>query len=165
MLETNSTINNQLTTEILPGGDNPEKFQITEAWYPVHYLQDLNKTKPTPFTLLDQDIVIWWDETTQTWKAFIDQCPHRLARLSEGRINEKGLLECPYHGWAFSGDGACQIIPQQPPGSQAETSNRACVKSLPTTEKQGLLFVYPGHPENAEKTKVPVIEPIAESPE
>ncbi|TAF17874.1 MAG: cell death suppressor protein Lls1, partial [Nostocales cyanobacterium] len=114
---------------------------------------------------LNQDIVIWWDEKTQTWKAFIDQCPHRLARLSEGRINEKGLLECPYHGWAFSGDGNCQIIPQQPPGGKAETSSRACVSSLPTTEKQGLLFVYPGNPENAVKTKIPVVEPIEESPE
>ncbi|TAF09823.1 MAG: cell death suppressor protein Lls1, partial [Nostocales cyanobacterium] len=60
-----------------------ENFQSLENWYPVHYLQDLDKTKPTPFTLLNQDIVIWWDEKTQTWKAFIDQCPHRLARLSE----------------------------------------------------------------------------------
>lgn len=165
MLETNPIINNKLTTEILPGGENPDKFQVTEAWYPIHYLKDLDKTKPTPFTLLDQDIVIWWDKKNQTWQAFIDQCPHRLARLSEGRINEQGLLECPYHGWAFAGNGACQIIPQQPPEGKAETSPRACVKTLPTTEKQGLLFIYPGHPENAAKTKVPVIEPIEAAPE
>lgn len=165
MLETNPNINNKFTTETLPGGDNPDHFQWTEAWYAVHYLQDLDKTKPTPFTLLGKDIVIWWDKKNQSWQTFIDQCPHRLARLSEGRINQNGLLECPYHGWAFSGDGTCQIIPQQPPGGKAETSQRACVSSLPTTEKQGLLFVYTGNPENAAKTKIPVIEPIEESPD
>ncbi|MEA5550531.1 Rieske 2Fe-2S domain-containing protein [Anabaena cylindrica UHCC 0172] len=164
MLETNPNINN-LPEEIFPGGNNPDHFQYQEAWYPIHYLQDLDKTQPTPFTLLGKDIVIWWDKQTQSWQTFIDQCPHRLARLSEGRINQNGLLECPYHGWAFSGDGTCQIIPQQAVGNQAETSQRACASTLPTTTKQGLLFVYVGNPENAAKTKVPVIEPIEESPE
>ncbi|HLO85518.1 MAG TPA: Rieske 2Fe-2S domain-containing protein [Nostocaceae cyanobacterium] len=165
MLSQQPTVNNSLNEKILPGGSDPEFFDWQEAWYPVHYLEDLHKSKPNPFTLLGQDIVIWWDKQSQSWKAFIDQCPHRLAPLSEGRINPDGLLECPYHGWAFSGDGACQIIPQQVAGGKAETSQRACVSSLPTTEKQGLLFVYAGNPDNALNTKIPVIEPIEESPE
>jgi len=33
--------------------------------------------------------------------------PHRLAPLSEGRVNAAGLLDCPYHGWAFAGSGTC----------------------------------------------------------
>ncbi|WP_414566751.1 MULTISPECIES: Rieske 2Fe-2S domain-containing protein [unclassified Anabaena] len=165
MLDLEPTVEHSLEEEILPGGSDPNCFDWQEAWYPVHYLEDLNKSKPTPFTLLGKDIVIWWDNQTQSWKAFIDECPHRLAPLSEGRISEDGLLECPYHGWAFSGDGHCQRIPQQAAGGTAETSQRACAISLPTTERQELLFVFAGKPENATNTKIPVIEPLAESPD
>lgn len=147
------------------GGPDPTRFDWKEAWYPVFYLNDLDPDRPTKFTLLGQDLVIWWDRTTQTWSALEDKCPHRLAPLSEGRIAEDGLLECPYHGWAFDGTGQCDRIPQQSVGGTAETSKRACVASLPTEVRQGLLFVYPGKPENAPRVTIPIIEPLEESPD
>jgi phenylpropionate dioxygenase-like ring-hydroxylating dioxygenase large terminal subunit len=140
-------------------------FDHTEAWYPVHYLKDLDQSQPTQFTLLGRDLVIWWDKVADRWRVFDDQCPHRLAPLSQGRIAEDGLLECPYHGWAFTGEGTCDRIPQQTEDSSAQTSQRACVNALPTTECQGLLFVYPGNPENAPNVKVPIVEPLKDSPE
>ncbi|HEY9672433.1 MAG TPA: Rieske 2Fe-2S domain-containing protein [Waterburya sp.] len=159
---------NLLANEVnsLPaGGSDPLHFDWQEVWYPVYYIEDLDKSKLTRFTLLGRDIVIWWDKNASSWSVFEDKCPHRLAPLSEGRITEDGLLECPYHGWAFSGSGRCDRIPQQLEGKTAQDSKRACVASLPTTERQGLLFVYPGKPENASKTKVPIVEPLEESPE
>ncbi len=156
------TNQNQL---LAAGGSAPTRFDIQEAWYPVFYLEDLDRTQPNTFTLLARNLVIWWDKSAQSWQVFEDKCPHRLAPLSEGRINEKGLLECPYHGWAFSGTGNCEYIPQQTEAGKAETSNRACVSSLPTAEAQGMLFVYPGKAENAEKTKVPIVEPLEENPD
>ncbi len=146
-----------LADRVTAGGDEPTRFDPIESWYPVFYLEDLDKLKPTPFTLLDRDLVIWWDASAQVWRAFDDRCPHRLARLSEGRIAEDGLLECPYHGWAFTGTGTCDRIPQQLPDAKAETSRRACVKSLPTAIEQGLLFIYPGTPARAAQTPIPSI--------
>jgi phenylpropionate dioxygenase-like ring-hydroxylating dioxygenase large terminal subunit len=143
--------------QVTAGGDEQTRFDPIESWYPVFYLEDLDKLTPTPFTLLDRDLVIWWDSQAQDWRAFDDRCPHRLARLSEGRIAEDGLLECPYHGWAFAGNGTCDRIPQQLPDAKAETSRRACVTSLPTTVQQGLLFIYPGTPTRAAETTVPMI--------
>jgi phenylpropionate dioxygenase-like ring-hydroxylating dioxygenase large terminal subunit len=160
-LETTSQI--QSAQELPAGGLDPERFDWQEVWYPVYYIEDLDKSQPNRFTLLEQNIVLWWDKNEQTWRAFADQCPHRLAPLSEGRINEDGWLECPYHGWAFSGTGKCEIIPQQAEGTKAETSQRACVNSLPTTVRQGMLFVYPGNVENAAKTKVPVVDVLEDS--
>jgi phenylpropionate dioxygenase-like ring-hydroxylating dioxygenase large terminal subunit len=144
------------------GGDDPQRFDWQEVWYPVAYIADLDRDKPTPFTLLERDLVIWWDRTAQTWRVLNDQCPHRLAPLSQGRIAEDGLLECPYHGWAFTGAGECDRIPQQPPGGTAETSQRACVASYPTCVRQGMLFVYAGQPERAEKVPVPIVDPLEE---
>jgi phenylpropionate dioxygenase-like ring-hydroxylating dioxygenase large terminal subunit len=152
-------------TAILPGGNDPTVFAIAEAWYPIYFVDDLDKSKLARFTLLDQDLVIWWDKSGETWQAFEDRCPHRLASLSEGRVNEAGLLECPYHGWAFSGDGNCEVIPQQHPGGLAHNSNRACAKSYPTAIAQGLLFVYPGIKENAAFTPIPIIEPLETDPD
>ncbi|MGB7416996.1 MAG: Rieske 2Fe-2S domain-containing protein [Thermosynechococcaceae cyanobacterium] len=150
---------------LMAGGLDPARFDWQEAWHPVAYLNDLDKTQPYPFTLLGRDIVIWWDPQQTAWTVFDDRCPHRLARFSEGRITEEGLLECPYHGWTFSGDGQCQHIPQQVEGQAAETSSRACVQSLPTAIRQGLLFVYPGEASHAVQVSVPIVEPLEEGPE
>jgi phenylpropionate dioxygenase-like ring-hydroxylating dioxygenase large terminal subunit len=147
---------------IQPGGADPEKFDPRSAWYPVHYIADMDTKAPNAFTLLGQDLVIWWEPQTQQWRAMADQCPHRLARLSEGRINRDGQIECPYHGWSFNGEGKCEHIPQQPAGGQAERSLRACVQSLPTAVDQDLLFVYPGE---GQPPALPLITPISEDPE
>jgi phenylpropionate dioxygenase-like ring-hydroxylating dioxygenase large terminal subunit len=151
------------STTTVAGGADPTQFDVTAAWYPVHYVADLDPQRPTAFTLLGQDLVLWQDPQTNTWRAMIDRCPHRLARLSEGRINGDGLLECPYHGWSFTGEGKCDRIPQQIVDGRAEQSQRACVQSFPTAVAQDLLFVYLG--EANPLPPVPVIEPVAAEPE
>ena len=156
------TTSDNPNTAILPGGSDPTVFEPLEAWYPIYFLEDLDRHKLAEFTLLDTNLVIWWDKLAEIWRVFEDKCPHRLAPLSEGRVNEQGLLECPYHGWAFAGDGDCEVIPQQQLEEKAHTSARACVRSYPTAIAQGLLFVYPGIKENALHTPVPIIEPIEE---
>lgn len=152
--------------EPLPaGGPDTDRFDWAQAWHPIQYVEDLDKSRPTRFTLLGRDVVIWWDSQQGTWRVFEDACPHRLAPLSEGRINTAGQLECPYHGWAFSGDGRCQLIPQAAPDSSPTDSPRACAKSLPVAVRQGLLFAYPGQAENAVHVDVPVIEPMVAEPD
>jgi len=150
---------------IAPGGPDPHRFDVKEAWYPVHYVEDLDPQRPTRFTLLGQDVVIWWDPQGQQWRVFADRCPHRLVPLSEGRINPAGQLECPYHGWAFAGSGECQHIPQQPEDGRAHTAQRACAQSFPTAVAQGLLFVYPGTAQHAPQVPLPLVDPLEEDPD
>ena len=137
-----------------------------DHWYPVAYLRDLDRRRPTAFTLLEQDLVLWWDADGGSWRAFADVCPHRLVPLSEGRINAAGDLECPYHGWSFAGDGHCTAIPQAEPGSRPVERRSAC-RSFATAEAQGLLFVFAGEAERSEGVPlptVPVIENISDGP-
>ncbi|AFZ46685.1 Pheophorbide a oxygenase [Cyanobacterium stanieri PCC 7202] len=160
---TQSTLEKAKAPIVLPvGGEDEDNFNYQEVWYPVFFVEDLEKNRPNSFTLLEEDIVIWWEEKTSQWRVFTDKCPHRLAPLTEGRINEEGLLECPYHGWAFSGEGDCEVIPQQQENQRAHTSSRACVRAYPCKVEQDLLFVYAGNPDNADKTPIPIVGPLEE---
>ena len=47
------------------------------------------KAAPFAFTLLGERLVLWWDHKDGAWSAMRDVCPHRLAPLSEGRINDQ----------------------------------------------------------------------------
>jgi len=73
-----------------------------------------------------------------------DSCPHRAAPLSEGRIDESGQIECPYHGWTFDGNkgGACTKIPQAVGGGDAALLKRCGGTAYAVEEKQGLIWVW-----------------------
>jgi phenylpropionate dioxygenase-like ring-hydroxylating dioxygenase large terminal subunit len=133
-------------------------------WYGVAILKDLDPERPLRFTLLEQDLVLWWDRSSETWQAFADQCPHRLVPLSEGRINPQGELECPYHGWSFDGSGRCTAIPQAEPqaATTACSSLRAHCNRLATRAAQGLLFVFAGDQGDAAGVPLPVIPALDE---
>ena len=75
-----------------------------------------------------------------------DACPHRLAPLSEGRVDrETNRIECAYHGWSFEPSGACAKIPQatQPVATAAQAQPRACVGSYLTQVEKSVLFFWP----------------------
>lgn len=161
------------------GGDEEEefgqessgsKFSWRDHWYPVSLIEDLDPKLPTPFQLLDRELVLWFDKKNNEWVAFDDKCPHRLAPLSEGRIDENGHLQCSYHGWSFGGSGSCTRIPQaatQGPEARAVLSPRACATRFPAMVSQGLLFVWPDENgwERAKATKPPMLPDDFESPE
>ena len=136
----------------------------TAQWWPVSYLQDLDPQRPNRFTLLERDLVIWWEVSTSRWRVFPDVCPHRLVPLSEGRINDAGQLECPYHGWSFDGDGQCRQIPQALENTQPDSRRSRCA-SLPTATGQGLLFVWMGSRDSADLKQLPLVPALEENPE
>jgi phenylpropionate dioxygenase-like ring-hydroxylating dioxygenase large terminal subunit len=144
----------------MPASSNqPNCWQ--HAWYAVAFLRDLDPQRPTPFTLMGQDLVLWFDRASQTWRAFADVCPHRLVPLSDGRLNNEGELECPYHGWSFNGEGRCTAIPQAAGGSAM--GQRSHCRSYATATGQGLLFVFSGDAAEAADQPLPLV-PVIEEP-
>mgnify|MGYP003322143092 CR=1 FL=1 len=85
---------------------DPDAYSWTKQWYPVAVVDVLDETKPHPTTLLGIDLVVW-KNGDGSWSVFEDKCPHRLAPLSEGRVESDGTLLCAYHAWRFDGDGKC----------------------------------------------------------
>jgi phenylpropionate dioxygenase-like ring-hydroxylating dioxygenase large terminal subunit len=121
-----------------------ESFQWHQQWYPVAVVEFLDPTKPHALQLLGKNVVLWRDGQDR-WRCFEDACPHRLAPLSEGRIEADGNLLCAYHGWRFDSEGACAKIPQsQTPEleRQHRDNPKACAIAYPTQEVQGLLWVW-----------------------
>ena len=121
------------------------EFNFFQHWYPLIPIEDLEPQKPKPITLLGKRLVIWKPTKSETYRVFLDQCPHRLAPLSEGRIEPKtGNLMCSYHGWEFNKNGICQRVPQaENPEIIAKNQENFCVVSFPVRQQQELLWVWP----------------------
>eukprot|EP00262_Sarcandra_glabra_P022296 TRINITY_DN983_c0_g1_i1.p1 TRINITY_DN983_c0_g1~~TRINITY_DN983_c0_g1_i1.p1 ORF type:complete len:540 (-),score=65.05 TRINITY_DN983_c0_g1_i1:125-1744(-) len=121
-----------------------EKFNWFEQWYALAPVCDLDKRTPHARKVLGLDVVIWWDKIEGKWQVFDDKCPHRLAPLSEGRIDQWGRLQCVYHGWCFDGAGDCKLIPQAPPdGPPLHTFKKACAAVYPSVEQNKIVWFWP----------------------
>lgn len=71
-----------------------------------------------------------------------DACPHRGAPLSKGRVNARGELTCPYHGWRINerGEATSPSVPKK----------RCTLAQLKTWERYGYIWVAaPDVPDSA----------------
>jgi phthalate 4,5-dioxygenase oxygenase subunit len=84
-------------------------------------------------------------------------CAHRGVSLWFGRNEECGL-RCPYHGWKFDVTGQCVDLPSEP-----DMAARIKLKSYPTIEKGGVIWVYMGPPDL--KPALPELEWTRVAPE
>ena len=141
-------------------------FDFFQQWYPLLPIEDIEPQKPTTATLLGVPLVIWKSPSSPTYRVFLDRCPHRLAPLSEGRIDDRtGNLMCSYHGWQFDPNGSCTRIPQADPEAIAKNKQNFCATAYPTAEKNDLLWVWmdANTPEIATKTDLPLSPKIDSS--
>ncbi|XP_076938526.1 protochlorophyllide-dependent translocon component 52, chloroplastic-like [Bidens hawaiensis] len=124
--------------------DQDEKFDWFSHWYPLVPVCDLDKRSPRGMKVLGLDVVEWWDRNENERKVFDDRCPHRLAPLSQGRIDQWGRLQCVYHGWFFDGSDDCKFIPQAPQdGPPVHSSPKACAFVYPSTVQNGIVWFWP----------------------
>jgi phenylpropionate dioxygenase-like ring-hydroxylating dioxygenase large terminal subunit len=119
-------------------------FSWSKQWYPMAFSSVTDRTIPHRLELFGEPMVLWWDPTRERWCAMSDSCPHRAAPLSEGRVDESGFIECPYHGWTFDGNagGACTKIPQAADGGDKTMLSRCGGRAYAVEEKQGIVWVW-----------------------
>ena len=128
-------------------GDEPSKEAIatfyagmSRFWQPVLRCSDLPDDKPVSVRLLGRPLVVV--RLDGKVSAMLDACRHYQAQLSLGQVIEhegRQALMCPYHGWAFAGDGACVRIPQFPAGRKIPPA--AAVPGFKAVEHLGLVWV------------------------
>ena len=124
------------------------------AWMPLGSASSLTGLGPTQIRVCGVDLAGWHKPLPKyvkrgaaatEWSALVDACPHRLAPLSQGRVDpNSGCIECPYHGWSFDLDGSLMKIPQLDEGRTIEsaTGKRGGATSLPVHAAGDLLFVF-----------------------
>ncbi len=114
---------------------------LRDQWYVVADAGDL-VAAPLGVTVLGERLVLWRLPTGEV-RAAADRCPHREAPLSHGRV-AAGCLVCPYHAWAFDGDGVCVDVPSS--GAGAAIPSAADLALLAVRERHGLIWLCPGTP-------------------
>ncbi len=124
-------------------------------WYAACVADDLS-TEPMRVTMLSCDFVLFRDSGGAVC-CLSDLCCHRGASLSAGTCSE-GTLSCPQHGWQYNGEGKCTLIPA---GTKTPTQppKRARVPAYPVEERYGLVFVFLGDLDAAERPELPDIMP------
>lgn len=141
----------------VPKGIRP----LQNNWWPVSVVTSLQADRPNAIELLGQKLVLFREDGGTNdqgeWQCLADQCAHRFAPLSEGRVVPKSdsvggdsggcascTLQCAYHGWEFQGDGKCTKVPQQSTSSSVSIDERkvSSVPSYPVREDSGMLWVW-----------------------
>lgn len=133
---------NALITRTGPG--TPGGAMMRRYWLPLALSEELDGDAPVPVRVLDEDLVLFRDETGAA-RAIARYCPHRRLDLAYGRL-ECGGIRCIYHGWLVSGEGRVLEQPGEPEGSNFK--DRVRQPAYPCREVGGLVLGYlgPGAP-------------------
>lgn len=114
---------------------------IKNQWYAILPSRKVKSPQITAVKRLGMDLALFRD-ATGTLGCVVDQCTHRGAALSLGKLKDNHL-QCPFHGLEFSTDGSCKFIPANGKSSQIDIS-RYNVKSYPVHEEHGIIYLWNG---------------------
>lgn len=128
---------------------------VPDQWYAVLEARKLG-ARPVALRRLGDDFVLY-RTASGAIGCFTDRCPHRGVALSLGRVAGEEL-ECGYHAFRFSTDGACTTMPCDGPGAKIPAAMRAA--SFPAREAHGLVWIWWGAP----REQLPEIPWIPEVP-
>jgi phenylpropionate dioxygenase-like ring-hydroxylating dioxygenase large terminal subunit len=115
---------------------------IPDCWYALLESRQVAAGRPRGARRLGEDLVLWRDGQGRL-SVLKDRCPHRSSQLSLGRI-VAGRLQCPFHGFEFDGEGACQLIPAN--GRAARVPRVFQCRLYPSQEAHGFVWVWHGRP-------------------
>lgn len=129
---------------------------ITKGWYSTIKSEELKVGEKKSILLNGQQLIIY---RTETGKAFcLDGfCPHMGVDLSLGKVIGENI-RCFFHHWTFDSQGECVDIPCGEPAPK-----KLHLNSYATTEKYGLIWVYPESFTEEKLLEVPALEGVPEN--
>lgn len=113
-------------------------------WYVVLASVELRR-KPLGVERLGRRMVFWRDSRNVA-HAHGDRCPHLGAALSAGTVDGDTLV-CPFHGFAFGGDGTCRRIPAN--GCAGKIPKGMELTTHVLQEAYGFIWLWLGEPRDA----------------
>jgi vanillate O-demethylase monooxygenase subunit len=120
----------------------PLNTYVENVWYAAGSSKEFPSNEPKGLKIADRPVLIWRTGGGRI-ASFDDRCVHKRMPLSEGRVLDDGVLECPYHGFCYDSSGKCVRIPSQ---LDSPVPTRAKLRPFPVVEQDGLVWVWPGDP-------------------
>ncbi|KAG5223280.1 hypothetical protein OIU77_019658 [Salix suchowensis] len=117
------------------GPVQPYQPHLKNFWYPVAFSTDLKDGTMIPIDCFEEPWVLFRGKDGKPG-CVQNTCAHRACPLHLGSVNE-GRIQCPYHGWEYSTDGKCEKMP-------STLLLNVKIKSLPCSEQEGMIWVWPG---------------------
>lgn len=116
---------------------------ILGQWYPVAKSVEVKSISPLGIEVLGEKLVLWRGDNEKV-HCIKDQCPHRGAPLSFGRLHE-GHISCRYHGIVVSGEG---VVVSVPAVQNCAFEGQKIVRAFEVQEIYDAIFIYMPSAEN-----------------
>jgi len=114
---------------------------IKNQWYAVLDSKELKENSMIGVTRFSEKLVFWRDSNHLVGCIF-DQCCHRGASLSHGKM-VNNHIECPFHGFQYDSTGKVVVIPANGKGKGVPDNFK--VNSYLTKEAYGFIWVWFGN--------------------
>lgn len=111
---------------------------FANVWTVIGLASGFSSGKLHPTQVAGERIVLFRDNAGKLC-ALHDKCPHRGVALSLGKLRD-GIVECPFHGWCFDGEGRNCRVPWNPDAKRDQLGATA----LPVRELGGLVWLHTG---------------------
>lgn len=121
---------------------------LKNCWYVAAWAHEIGADTILARRILGEPIVLFRLENGGL-TALVDRCPHRLAPLSKGRL-ENHHLRCMYHGLVFDGTGRCIEVP-----GQERIGGYLKARSFPVIERDKYAWIWMGDAALADPSKIP----------
>jgi phenylpropionate dioxygenase-like ring-hydroxylating dioxygenase large terminal subunit len=115
-----------------------------DYWYPAAWSDELKPGRTLGRQFAGEPIALYRGRSGTAF-AIEDRCAHRQVPLHLGVV-VGDAIKCGYHGWTYDRAGRCIDVPYLGAGRLPNG-----VRSYPCREIDGLIFVFPGNPELADR--------------
>jgi 4beta-methylsterol monooxygenase len=122
-----------------------------DYWYAVEQSSRLKKGQVLETKFWGRSIAVFRGADGRV-RAVENRCAHRQLKLTEGEVVDCKLV-CPYHGWAYDGEGKAHI----PHDLFGKKDPNIRIATIPVRERYGLVFIFPGDPELSTVRDIPSI--------
>jgi nitrite reductase/ring-hydroxylating ferredoxin subunit len=124
----------------------------TNGWFQIAWSDDLTVGQLRKVRHFGRELTLFRGKDGRPG-VIDDTCPHLGAHFSEGGCVVGNSVQCPYHHWQFDAAGQCTAIPYA-----KKIPVKARVRSYPTVERHGMIFLFRHASAGVEPHELPEIE-------
>lgn len=131
-------------------GPRPDLSPFPNGWFVFGLSEELKPGSVLSRTFLGQEVTVFRTRSGQAY-AVDSYCPHLGAHFGHGATVHGDVLQCPFHGFQFNGEGACIRT-----GYDSPVPPKAKLRTWHLREVDGFLAIYHHLNHEAPAWEVPI---------